>query len=72
MKKYKQGTCPYCGAEEIQYFVGELQEDECFDYNCHCHKCKKDFVESYHLVFNSQFDEYGRPINENTDKRADL
>ena len=72
MKKYKQGKCPYCGDDNIEYSTGSLSEDGCFDYECHCPKCGKDFVESYNLKFNNQFDENGMVIeNEKTDKRAD-
>ena len=56
----EQGTCPYCGSDDIEWRGSEL-EDELMFYNAMCNKCKRDFVEVYKLEYDgyNTYDENG-------------
>lgn len=56
MAKKEQGLCPYCGSEDIEYGVMDLNMGGEVVYPCHCNKCNKDYFEGYHLEFVGMFD----------------
>lgn len=60
----EQGTCPYCGSEEIAWHDSKL-DDEYMIYNATCAKCDRTFSEVYKLVYDGYdtFDENGAEHN---------
>lgn len=57
----KQGLCPFCGSENIEYGNIDLRDDF-LDYPCKCNNCNKEFIEGYHLEFDGMFDMSGVEI----------
>lgn len=50
---FKQGICPLCGSENLDY--GVLQpDDDCIYYPCTCDDCGATFKEYYSLDFSGQ------------------
>lgn len=54
-KTQEEGKCPYCGSYDIEYEESE-RDGQQYNYNCHCTKCGKDFIEGYKMVFEGMFD----------------
>lgn len=46
----KQGCCPNCGSEHIDYYDAD-NSDDYFFYKCECMDCKSDFVEVYKMIY---------------------
>lgn len=46
----KQGICPYCGSENIEYLAGGI-DDAGYSYECECNHCTGKFLECYDLEF---------------------
>jgi DNA-directed RNA polymerase subunit RPC12/RpoP len=57
----KEGKCPYCGLECLDYEPSEVQDDKLV-YPFTCHSCGKSGYEIYSLHFESHEDENHRPV----------
>lgn len=64
LKRIEQGVCPYCGSTNINYDSAEL-DDEMVSYPATCNRCKRNFVEWYHLDF------VGHNVGDNLDTLTD-
>lgn len=50
----KEGVCPNCGSEDLDYGVFELYDVNLGYYPVTCNKCNLSFEETYIMKFSSQ------------------
>ena len=51
IKSNKQGTCPFCGSDNLDYQPVEMQDDGMMFYPWTCQNCKAQGEEWYSLTF---------------------
>ena len=56
----KEGECPYCGSENVDFHGPDFADDMIF-YDCDCPDCENSYQEWYTVQFHSV---YGYPLKE--------
>ena len=56
MKFAKEGICPICGSEDIEYQEIEIDFPTGVYFPCVCNKCQATFNEWYNVEFHGQYD----------------
>ena len=52
--KEKEGICPYCGGDVIEYDHLDWLNDDSVSQECHCMKCNRYFEQIYTTTFEGQ------------------
>lgn len=64
MKTAKEGTCPCCGSEDIEYGAFEVDMPTGIYYPCTCNECGATFDEWYNVSFEGQWNIYADKVGE--------